>query len=349
MQAQTAEDLENMLEPVMHWLSRNSNHADMLAKGNAFISNIRADKALHAASMLSFANPFFLPAVSDQTAADLQVSLETLAEYMMRAKLTIKRSHQPNILIACAPKSASTFLHAALVKALRLPSACLFAATLDWGSAAVHGSALREQEPDELSLIRNGLNGRGYVAQHHTRCTPYLSRLLGIYNIRPVVTYRNLFDTIVSVDDMMMEWRSKPGTIDHGYFADGLPENFERLDRADRLMVLAQRHTAWLLQFYLSWRTCDRLGLVKPLWISYDTDFLGDKALLASRIAQFAGIGDTETIAAALEDRSAGKSKRLNQGVAGRGRDLPDDVRDYILSVVRPYRDDEDMTPLIGE
>jgi hypothetical protein len=311
----------------------------MTAKGNAFIANMPSDKALHAASMLSFANPFFLPAVSDHTAADLQISLETLAEYTMRAKLTIKRSNQPNILIACAPKSASTFLHAALVRALRLPPACLFAATLDWGSAALHGSALREQEPDELSMIRNGLNGRGYVAQHHARCTPYLSRLLGIYDVKPIVTYRNLFDTIVSVDDMMMEWRSKPGTIDHGYFADGLPKGFERMPR----------HTAWLLQFYLSWRYCEKIGVVKPLWISYDDDFLGDKAELAARIARFTGAGDAASIAAALEDRSAAKSKRLNKGVAGRGADLPDEVRDYILSVVAPYRADADLTPLAGE
>jgi hypothetical protein len=349
MQTEAAGELENMVEPVMQWLSRNTDHADMTAKGNAFIANMPSDRALHAASMLSFANPFFLPAVSDHTAADLRISLETFAEYMMRAKLTIKRSAQPNILLACAPKSASTFLHAALTGALRLPSACLFAATLDWGSAALHGSALREQEPDELSMIRNGLNGRGYVAQHHSRCTPYLARLLGTYHVRPIVTHRNLFDTIVSVDDMMMEWRSKPGTIDHGYFADGLPVDFERLERADRLMLLAHRHTAWLLQFYLSWRYCDRVGLIKPLWISYERDFLGDKTLLAGRIAEFTGTGDVATIAAALEDKSAGKARRLNRGVAGRGADLPDAVRDYILSVVDPYRGDEDLAPLVGE
>ena len=348
MQAGAPDDLEAMVEPVMQWLSRNTDHADMMTKGNAFIGGFPPERALHAASMLSFANPFFLPSVSEPTAKDLAVSLETLAEYMMRAKLTIKRSRQPNILLACAPKSASTFLHAVLTRSLGLPSACLFAATLDWGSAALHGSALREQEPDELALIRNGLNQRGYVAQHHARCSPYLARLIEIYNIKPIVTYRNLFDTVVSLDDMMMEWRSKPGTIDHGYFADGLPTGFERRERADRLMILAQRLIPWFVQFYLSWRKAEQEGLVKPLWISYEQDFLGDKAKLASRIAAFTGVGDPTAIAAALEDRSAGKSKRLNQGVAGRGRDLPDEVRDYILSVAGYYRDDEDLAPLIG-
>jgi hypothetical protein len=91
------------------------------------------------------------------------------------------------------------------------------------------------------------------------------------------------------------------------------------------------------------------MGLTKPLWVSYEQDFLGDKQLLAKRIADFAGIGDATAIAAALEDRNGGKSKRLNQGVAGRGHDLPDEVRDYILSVAGYYRDDEDLTALIGD
>lgn len=349
MQPGAVEDLENMIVPVMQWLSRNTDHADMMAKGSAFIGGFPPERALHVASQLAFANPFFLPKVDDATAEKLSVSVDTFGEYIMRAKLTIRHTQQPNILIACAPKSASTFLHAALTRALSLPTACLFAGTLDWGSAALHGSALREQEPDELALIRAGLNGRGYIAQHHSRCSPYLAQLLNIYNVRPIVTYRNLFDTVISLDDMVLEWRARAGSVDHGYFADAMPSNFERRDRADRLMILAERFAPWLVQFYVSWRKCAEVGFIKPLWISYDEDFLGDKTALASRIADFVGFGNLASITAALEDKSAGKSKRINQGVAGRGRDLPDRVRAHILSVAGYYRDDEDLTPLVGE
>jgi hypothetical protein len=349
MQAEATGDLENMLQPAMHRLSQNTDHDEMTRKGNAYVGGMPQDRQLYAASMLSYANPFFLPAVSEKTAGDLAISLDMFAEYIMRAKMTIRRGSQPNVLLACAPKSASTFLHAALVRSLHLPPACLFASALDWGSAALHGSALREQEPDELALIRHGLNGRGYVAQHHTRCSPYLAQLLQTYNVRPIVTYRNLFDTIISVDDMVMQWRGKPDTIDYGYLADGLPGKFEHMPRSDRLMLLAQRLSAWLVQFYVSWRRCERLGHVRPLWISYEHDFLGDKAVLAARIAEFAGAGDATVIAAALGDKSGGQLTRLNKGVVGRGRDMPDDVRDYILSAARFYSEDEDMTPLISQ
>jgi len=350
MEAETVSEIGAQMRPMMRGLSQNANQSDMLAQGNSFVRQFPPQAALTIASALSFANPFFLPDVPPQAARDLSLTLDNFAELTMRAKLTAQRASQPNILVACAPKSASTFLQAALQQALGLHNACLFTATLDWASAAALGANLREQEPDELSLIRNGLNGRGYVAQHHARCSPYLARMLTLYNVRPIVTHRNLFDTIVSMDDMVMQWRASPASGQYGYFNDGLPGAYERLERADRLLILAQRWTPWLVQFYVTWKKCERLGLTKPLWISYEDDFLGDKQVLAARIADFIGheFADPVGIAAALEDRSEGKARRLNKGVAGRGKDMPTEVRDYILSAAGFYREDEDLTPLIG-
>jgi hypothetical protein len=346
---EATDNIDAMVKPVMTWLSRNPDHNDMMVKGNAFIGQFPADKGLKVASALSFANPFFLPNISERMAADLKIDTGQFSIFAMRAKMTVRRANQPNLMVACAPKSASTFIHAALVRALNLPNACLFTAAYDWTSAALLGANLREQEPDELSLIRNGLNGRGYVAQHHSRCSPYLARLLDFYHVRPIVTHRNIADTVVSMDDMLMDWRSRPQSSQYGYFSDGMPANFEHLDREDRLMILAQRWTAWLVQFYLTWRKCEAGGTIKPLWISYEKDFLGDKTLLAERLADFIGrdIADAGRIAAALEDKSDGKVKRLNKGVAGRGRDLPEKVRAEIVSIASYCRDEDDLSPLV--
>jgi hypothetical protein len=339
---------ETMVRPMMTWLSLNTDHADMLAKGNTFIKQFPPEKALSIASAMSFANPFFAPDIPDGPARDLAVPLEGFAEFVMRAKLTIKHSPHPYVLVACAPKSASTFINSALIKGLQLPQACLFTAALDWASSGRLGASLSEQEPDELSLIRNGLNERGYVAQHHTRCSPYLARLLGVYNVKPIITHRNIADTVVSMDDMVMDWRARPNAV--GYFADGMPSNFQHMPREDRLLMLAQRWTPWLVQFYVSWKLCERVGLTKPLWISYEKDFLGDKQVLAERIADYIGRAhaDPAKIAAALEDTSNGAAKRINKGVAGRGKDVPAEVREYIDLTAGYYADDEDLTPLLG-
>jgi hypothetical protein len=247
-------------------------------------------------------------------------------------------------------KSASTFIQDALVRALNLPSTGLFTATLDAGSGSALGANLVEQEPDELALIRGGLNLRGYVAQHHARCSPYMARLLSFYNVKPIITHRNILDTIVSMDDMVMEWRSADQPNAAYYFNDAMPGNFHKREREDRLMMLAQRWTPWLVQFFVTWKKCERLGLAKPLWVSYEDDFLGDKHLLATRVASFVG-ADTATTARltnAFEDRSNAGAKRLNKGVAGRGKDVPEKVRDQVMRIASFYREEEDISPLVG-
>lgn len=343
------EDLDAEIGPFMQRISTVEDPAALSEMCHEFLYRFPPQRGLEVASALTYANPFFMADIPDANARDLAINLDHLAEMVMRAKLTASRAAQTNVLVACAPKSASTFIQNALCSALGLPSASLFTATYGVWSASMLGANLREQEPDELALIRNGLNQRGYVAQQHARCSPYMARLLTFYNVRPIVTHRNILDTVVSMDDMVMEWRAGMPAGETGYFNDAMPANFHRLDRADRLMALAQRWTPWLVQFFITWKKCEKAGLARPLWISYEEDFLGDKQVLAQRIIDFLGVdGMAATrLAAAFEDTSNGAAKRLNKGVAGRGRDVPQAVRDQVLSIARFYREDEDLSALI--
>lgn len=314
-----------------------------------FLARYPAGRRLGLASALSWSNPFYVPEIPEDAARSLVVNPNMLAELTMRAKLTAHRAPQLNVLLACAPKSASTFISAALQTALGLPAAALFASTPRIQAVSMLGGNLREQEPEELALIRNGLNGVGYVAQHHARCSPYLGLLLKTYNVRTIVTVRNLFDTFVSLDDMIMGYRSDKAAQEGYYFSDGLPSNYGMLDLEDRLTILVHRSTAWFIQFYVSWKKCERANLVRPLWVSYEQDFLADKQGLAERIIGHLGL-DPEAAAkllAAFEDKTDGAARRLNKGVAGRGRAMPDSVRAMIERIAHPYRDEEDLTPLL--
>jgi len=321
------------------------------SEAHAFLSRFPAQRRLELASALSWSNPFYLPEMPSENAHQLAIGTAQLAELIMRAKLTAHHAPQRNVLLACAPKSASTFIAGALQAALGLRSAALFASTTGPHALSMMGGNLREQEPEELALIRNGLNGVGYVAQHHSRCTPYLAMLLKTYNVRPIVTIRNLFDTFVSLDDMIMGYRSDRLTDAGFYFSDGLPANYGRLDREDRLTILVQRNTAWFIQFYVSWKKCERAGLTAPLWVSYEKDFLADKSGLAQRVIRHLGLETeaAEKLVAAFEDKSGGAAKRLNKGVAGRGRDVPESVRAIVERTAHYYRDEEDLSPLLGD
>jgi hypothetical protein len=345
------EDLDREIGPFLRKISTVSDPKALREMGREFLFRFPPERGLEIASALTYANPFYMADIPAENAKQLAVSLELFAEMVMRAKLTASRAPQLNVLVACAPKSASTFIQDALRTALSLPSAGLFTATFDAGSGSALGANLREQEPDELALIRTGLNGRGYVAQHHARCSPYLARMLDFYNVRPIITHRNILDTIVSMDDMILEWRAPAPIHDGHYFNDAMPRKYCQMERTDRLMVLAQRWTPWLVQFFITWKKCEKLGLTQPLWISYEDDFLGDKQLLAVRVAEFLRLDGAavDRLVNAFEDKSNGGAKRLNKGVAGRGKDVPDVVREQVMKIASYYRDDQDISPLLGE
>ncbi|MFB2552318.1 hypothetical protein [Ensifer soli] len=291
-------------------------------------------------------NPFFVPS---ELAWDRDMVEGRLAETTLIARtMAGVRATAPNILVACAPKSGSTFISAMLAEAANLAIVSL---TFPAGSQKLFSQTyLREQEFDELALLQHGVRGKGYVAQHHVRCTPYLCRQLAFFHIRPIVTYRNVFDCLVSLDDMFMSWRDQEPDAATRYFKDGLPDRFTRMERADRLIALAHRYGAWYLQFYLSWKTCERMGLVSPLWISYERDFLADKAKMASDIAGFVGAPSlsAEAVRQRLEGEAETASHRLNRGIAGRGEDVPAPARAVILSIFAPYEDEFDLTDLLG-
>ena len=320
------------------------------AVGNAFLDKLPPERMMEAAAQLYSANPFFLPKIDPKEAQNLGISTEILAQVLMRASLTARHARQANILVACAPKSASTFIAGALAKAGRLPVVPLIHTMASAATATLFGINNREQEIDQLALLRAGLNGRGYVTQHHTRCTPYLCHMLETLNVRPVVTYRNIFDSLISLDDMIMEAHGSVPEEQDLYAFDGLPKSFRAMEREERLYLLAARTAYWYVSFYISWRKCEAEGLVAPLWISYNEDFLGDREALASRVSAFIGSEylDPDILAAHLKNNRA-EGMRVNVGSAGRGKDVPGDVRDMVMRIATSFRSTGvDLAPLVG-
>lgn len=350
MHAHAANDLESQIRPMMTWMSRNPDGREMLDVGNEFILRFPPQRALAVATAMSLANPFFLPNVPEQAANDLAVPLEDFAEIIMRAKLTVKKARQSNVLIAAAPFSGADLILSALTRAAGLPEACLYATTLDGQAAALQGAELREQELDELALIQNGLNMRGYAASHAVRCTPYMSRLMSTYGVKPIVTSRAIADTIAALDEAALAARTAHGGLYPAYFTDGLPGNFHRLTRDERLTLLAYRWTPWLVQFFVSWQTCAREGLAQPLFLGYEEDMHGDLDLLAARIADFVGyeVADIEKVAIVFADAKNPAAARLKTDLVGRGADLPAAARDFIRASIDDFRNDVDLTPLVG-
>lgn len=322
---------------------------DLSKKCDDFIMSFPPEDALAIAAVLGATNPFYLPNIPDEHFERLRVTKEQFLNALMRTRMTLQRSDNMNILVACMPKTASTFTQAALKNAFTLGTANLFAAALNSSGL---GSNLMEQEPDEVALILAGLRGNGYVAQHHMRMSPYVGEMLNRYNVRPIVLYRNILDILVSIDDMILRDRKKMGDNVMHFSNDSLPKNFHLLDRDERLTILAIMKVWWLIQFYVSWQKFAYLGFTKPLWVSYEKDFLGDKKMLVTRIIAHLGQQDKVNPNKVLEaflDKSGADEKRINIGVAGRGADVPDKVKEIVKIAAGAFSDEIDMTPIIGD
>ncbi|MHC4505615.1 MAG: class I SAM-dependent methyltransferase [Planctomycetota bacterium] len=224
-------------------------------------------------------------------------------------------SEHHRVLLACFPKSGSTYL--ARVLSL-LPGYSKV--------ALVTGYGRREQELSAEKLLAAHRSSGDYVAQHHVRCSAATERLMGQFGLKPVVLVRNIFDTIVSIRDHL---RSEPPDIAQAYVPPDIGEwNDERTFRFIVDMIVP-----WYFNFFASWSQCvdkllvtyedvhaDVLGVVRGIGNRYGLDLAGDD------------------IRSAVEEANRqGADTRKNRAVLGRGGSLPDEVRAKVAGLARYY------------
>ncbi len=212
----------------------------------------------------------------------------------------LRRRPFDDLLIACFPKSGSTYLSKLLQAATGLPEAYL--------------AELGPQREQDLARRKLRRHARRAVAQQHFKATQDNLALLEQFGIRPIVQTRSLFDVVVSLHDHYdRDAHSLPcGVISAAYAG---------MKFAERMDYLIAAHLPWYFNFYLSWR--EAVGRVEMLPLRYE-DLVADPAgqlTAALRFYRFE-LG-SERVAAAL--RKAGEAEtRRNVGVAGRGLKLLD-------------------------
>jgi hypothetical protein len=221
---------------------------------------------------------------------------------------------RPHVLIACMPKSASSFLIDVVggLTGMRQGS-------LAWSYGG------REQTLDVVQLAR--IDHRAYVAQQHVRYSGDVGEFIAEFNLTPVVLTRNVFDVVASFRDHIRslepgdELMLAPLTPAHASLSDAGLED-----------LIADLIMPWYINFYASWSGIDSLR------VTYD-QVRSDPAEVVKRICERAGIAhDEQTVAAAVESARA-KAKRFNKGVSGRGAALSPYARERIASFARHYPD----------
>lgn len=225
----------------------------------------------------------------------------------------VLRINKPRLLLACMPKSASSYLSSVLAGLPGLRERPVSLSTLR-----------REQEIDPVVAARNSM--RGYVSQQHIRYSPETDQLMQRFSIEPLVLVRDLPDLVVSLRDhvrnespqMPMAWL----TPAHAALPD------EELDR-----VIADLVMPWYFTFFVGWQTCER-----ALWLHYQ-DVTKNTAATVRKICDNTRLEASDGEIAAAITAANERRKRLNVGKSGRGKALSPEVMDMLYRYAGHYPD----------
>lgn len=245
------------------------------------------------------------------------------AEKGLNWSLRYKRrfsNRRDHLLVACMPKSGSTFLVNALSELT--------------GYRYVYLAYAYERSEQNLYLPKLiDSFSFGSVTHIHLRATESTIDLMKMFSIRPVILVRNIFDIVVSIRDHMFNEGFEFPT----FFCD---ENFEDLDEKSQFDFIIEQGIPWYFNFYVSWHKAISEKRIEGLWLIYE-EVVSDWHKTLRVVADFYGIDKAdEEIDHALQ-QTAIKSKkkiRFNKGVVGRGLTfLTKEQRDRIVSMARFY------------
>lgn len=233
------------------------------------------------------------------------VQAPRIAELGLRACAAANRmlnSRGEYILLACMPKSGSTFVKKALMNLTGFPEEFL--------------SYAFERTEQELYLPRViDSYSRGTVTQQHVRATEANLRIMNRYGIRPVILVRNLYDVVVSIRDYLFAegFEKFPSLYATAYLGE--------MDEDEQYEFLITYALPWYFAFYVSWHDACAAGRIDALWLSYE-DLSQDWPAGITRILDHYGIHKTDSevkqaLAQCLGEGAA--AIRLNKGVVGRG------------------------------
>jgi hypothetical protein len=245
---------------------------------------------------------------------------------------------EARLLVACMPKSGSTFLSTVVASLPGMRRELL-----------VNGYDRREQElcVQKLAEAKERTESlrarwrdkqstaplpRGFVSQHHVRYSQPTAKLLAAYNLKPVVLVRNIFDAFVSLRDHIV---NDSPIAPMAYCSEemrGWPTDKLNEFIADMLMP-------WYINFYVCWQQCE-----DKYPVTYE-QLLADPAGKLREIAAFGRFAITDDDISNALARAEGANTKKNKGISGRGAELADSVKDRIRRYAA-YYSEIDFSPI---
>jgi len=216
-----------------------------------------------------------------------------------------------HVLIACFPKSGSTYLRTLISNIHNIETISL-----------TTGADRREQE---LSIERLVVfHKKNYVAQHHIRYSLVTEKLMKEFNITPIFLVRNIYDTIESLYDHL----HKEGIETPMAF---IPPDMLNWDKDKARKFIVDMIIPWYFNFYVSWTLCQ-----KKCIITYE-QLIENPSQILEKILKFSDISYSDSDIENAIQRATKQYTRQNVGKKGRGEDLPEELKEKIRSLTNYY------------
>lgn len=211
-------------------------------------------------------------------------------------------------LIACMPKTGSTFLKKKLF--------CLENVRLTSYRKNFYRSEQELEEDKIREVYLRNLNS-DLIAQHHVRCNTNTIQLINKYEIKTIVLIRNIKDILVS----MSEHVENTSPVWPMYYLDEKILKDIKSNNISLLSAVTALCTPWLISFYLSWKKESKYikKEFSPYFVNYDQLF-SNKVAYIQKIADFLNFkNDISSIEKGLERND--HFTRFNKGISGRGKE----------------------------
>lgn len=208
--------------------------------------------------------------------------------------------NEPKLLLACMPKSGSTWLTSILEDKLALAPKRLYL------------EAERNEQEIDTNVMFQSWGQRTLFVQQHVRYSRILLRICRAFSTRIVVLTRRLDDVVVSLRDHI-ERESPEMSM---FYTES--DWFKGKSESEQFDFIIDHAMPWYFNFFLGWERAAAENPGQILMVRYE-DLVGDPVAAVEKVARFYG---TELHGLALPDLDKKDGTRFNQGRVGRGKEL---------------------------
>lgn len=254
-------------------------------------------------------------------------------------------NNHKRVLVACFPKSGSTFLTQIIANLPGMRKVSLYPVPVRRREQEIDLLRILQEEIISKHLRENGNKqgnltevikypdvGGGWVAQNHIRCSDITELITADYQISTIVLVRNIFDVLFSMRDHL---NNSAVYMSMAYF--DLP--MRNMDKKDMLNFLIDMVAPWYINFYVGWYKNKKHLLVK-----YE-DMRADPHSTLKKISKYIKITvRKKDIDMAISQINPNKT-RMNKGIVGRGKAFNSYHRKK-LKQYTSYYPDVDFSPI---